>query len=185
MNTPTHLLLSAALLAKPGEKGRNWAAIAGSLVPDMSLYVMWANAKFVEGLSDRVIFGQLHFSDYWQLMSAVSNSVPIYIAALLVGLWRNSLVVTIFCISGLIHFAGDFPVHRSDAYRYFWPFSDWRFYSPFSYWNPRYYGNIISMMEIGLVAVLIVILWRRFENWRVRGWLLVAPVPYFAHGLYF
>ena len=33
MNTPTHLLLSVALLAKPGEKRRNWAVIAGSLIP--------------------------------------------------------------------------------------------------------------------------------------------------------
>jgi len=182
MNTPTHLLLSATLLAKPGEPRRNWSVIAGSLFPDLSLYVMWAYAKFVQGLPDRVIFGELHFSDFWQLMSAITNSLPIYLGFLLLGLWRKSVVLTMFCLSAIIHFAGDFPVHNSDAYRYFWPFSDWRFYSPFSYWNPQYYGDIIGILEIGLVLVMIVVLWRRFVSWRVRCWLLVAPLPYMATG---
>ncbi|MBL4756997.1 MAG: hypothetical protein JKY32_04970 [Rhizobiales bacterium] len=185
MNTPTHILLSAALLAKPDNRVRNWAVIIGSLVPDLSLYVMWANAKFIQGLSDRVIFRDLHFSDFWQMLNAISNSIPLYAGILLVGLWRKSLLLIMLGAAALLHMAGDFPLHNSDAHRHFWPISDWRFHSPISYWNPRYHGDIVGMIEIGLALVLIAILWRRFKSWKVRACLFLALIPYIGVPLYF
>lgn len=191
MNTPTHILVSAVLLAKPnGDEGadhtwRNIAAIAGSLFPDLSLYIMWGGAKFIFGIPDRVIFGQMHFSPFWQTLNAISNSVPVFFAILLFGIVRKSVVATVFGISALLHMALDFPFHNSDAHRHFWPFSDWKFHSPISYWNTRFHGEIVGYVEIAVVLVLIAILWVRFKDWWVRALLVLSLVPYIAVPLYF
>ena len=54
----------------------------------------------------------------------------------------------------------DFLLHHNDGHRHFLPFSDFRFVSPVSYWDPRHYGGIVAPLE-ALLAV------------GACGWLLV------------
>ena len=42
MMTQTHLLMAASLFAKPGQTRRNTAVIAGALIPDLSIYILFA-----------------------------------------------------------------------------------------------------------------------------------------------
>ncbi len=203
MNTQTHILLGATLLAWPGRPLRNAAILAGGLVPDISIFVMWASAKLA-GTPESVIWRDLYWRAEWQSAAAVTNSVPLYLALALAatglgarlkpltppaagarpgwpgqgsGLdWRVAILV--FSLAAMVHVATDLPVHVHDGHPAFWPFSNWVFQSPVSYWDPRYFGKYVSLVELGLAASMIAILWRRFSSPAVRGVLMLAAVSY-------
>jgi hypothetical protein len=204
MNTQTHILLAATLLARPGRPVLNGAAIAGGLVPDMSILVMWASAK-LSGTPETVIWRDMYWRPEWQSAGAVSNSLPLYLALALaaagLGARLNPMAPPIgappdppgqgrglewhvailaFSLAAMVHIATDFPVHVFDGHPTFWPFSDWVFQSPVSYWDPRYFGDYVSFIELALAASLIAILWRRFSSAAVRGALILAALSYAA-----
>ena len=52
MNTPTHMLIDAELLARPGDRYVNVAAVLVGLTPDIPMFVMFGWSRFVLGLSD-------------------------------------------------------------------------------------------------------------------------------------
>jgi hypothetical protein len=56
------------------------------------------------------------------------------------------------------------PVHAHDAYRHFWPLSDWRFYSPISYWETDLHARWVSLIEAAIVLISVRILWVRFPK---------------------
>lgn len=105
-------------------------------------------------------------------MIAVFNSIPIYLGLAVLGwfaqgkLWGK--LVLFFALAALIHMATDLPVHGHDAYRHFWPFSDWRFYSPLSYYERDLYGAWVSALETLIALVSIIVLWRRFPKLWVK-----------------
>ncbi|MEM7565947.1 MAG: hypothetical protein AAF321_01825 [Pseudomonadota bacterium] len=77
MNTQTHLLAAAAVLARPGRPWRNAAVLAGALLPDLSIYALfvWSRAA---GIPQETVWGELYWSQPWQAWSALSNSAPIW-----------------------------------------------------------------------------------------------------------
>jgi hypothetical protein len=169
VNTPAHLIFAAAAFARPGRPGVNAAALAGGLVPDLSLYLMAGWALYGRGIPAPVVFDELYLSDTWQAVFAVDNSIPLW--ALLLGLalaWRAWPLVA-FGGAGLLHLVADFLLHHDDARRMLWPLSDWVFRSPVSYWDSRHYGHIAGPLEIAVCAGLAVLLWRRFRSWPARG----------------
>ena len=74
----------------------------------------------------------------------------------------------------------DFLVHREDAHAHFWPLTKWKFISPVSYWDANHYGNIVGLIEIGIAAAMIAVLWRRFKSNWVRLGLGLAIISYVA-----
>ena len=86
MNTPTHLLISAAVLARHGKPARNWAVLAGALIPDAAIFVLFAWARLVQGASERELWSNLYWQAPWQSLVAVANSVPLFLGAALLGL---------------------------------------------------------------------------------------------------
>lgn len=185
MHTPTHLLIGAAALTRRGERARNIAAIAGSLVPDSSIYVMWGWARLVVGMPEREVWRRLYWTEGWQMASAAVNSVPIYAALLVLGLSRGWTLLTVFAAAALLHVAFDFPFHNQDAHRHFWPFTDWRFHSPLSYWNDAHYGQVVGAVEVAGALMLLFVLWHRFKAAWVRLALLLALTSYVAVPVYF
>ncbi len=202
MNTQTHILLAATLLAKPGRPVRNAAVITGGLVPDLSIFVMWVSAKLAE-TPEALIWRDLYWQPEWQSAAAVTNSLPLYLALAIaaVGLgarlnplappadappdpfdmsrgfdWRVAILA--FALAAIVHVATDFPVHVFDGHPAFWPFSAWIFQSPVSYWDPRYFGDYVSFIELALAATLIAILWRRFSSPAIRSALVLVAVSY-------
>lgn len=107
-----------------------------------------------------------------QNLIAYVNSAPLYAALGITGylfkdkLW--GLLCLVFSLAALLHIAFDLPVHNHDAYRHFWPFSDWRFYSPFSYYETEHHARWVSLVEAGIATFCIVILWRRFTQFWVK-----------------
>ena len=167
MNTPTHLLVAAALLARPGRKQVSRGALVGALLPDLSLYVLVAAAA-TQGFSFKTIFDELYFSQSWQSVFAIDNSAPLYAALLCAGLLLRFPFLWALAIGALLHVALDLPLHHDDGRAHFWPFSDWIYRSPVSYWDPARFGSIVAMAELALSVALCVLLWRRFRTPR-RG----------------
>jgi len=115
------------------------------------------------------------------MLGAISNSVPIALGLLTLGLWRKWTWVWALGAALLIHAALDFPLHADDAHRHVWPLSDWRWASPISYWDRDHHGWLGAILEIGVGAASIVVLWRRFSARWVKGVLLMMTVLYIAY----
>lgn len=172
------------------------AALFGALLPDASLFVMYFIAK-AQGVADSVIWKDWYYSHTWQQIGAVSNSIPLfagigaiaytlhtYIVVLAVRMAKISALLIIACLAALLHCFTDLPLHHDDGHPHFWPFSDWIFSSPVSYWDPSHYGNQWSIIELILALVLIVYLWRRYENLWSRVFLLFTGMSYGAVALF-
>ena len=168
MNSPTHTLIALAALSKKGDSKRNWAVFIGSIIPDAFIYVCWVWLTFVKGESQSRIWDEIYFQPPMQLTASIFNSIPIYIGLALLGwkfrakLWAKALMF--FALAALLHIAFDLPVHNDDAYAHFWPFSDWRYISDYSYWDPDHHSGIVSIVEAIIGIGAIAILWRRFET---------------------
>ncbi len=59
----------------------------------------------------------------------------------------------VFCVSIICHCLLDLPVHHDDAHRHFFPLSNYRFISPFSYWDVNHYGRVVAAIELLLVLI--------------------------------
>jgi len=199
VNTQTHLLISAFLLTKPGQSGRNIAAIAGALAPDASIYalVIWSK---INQIPESQVWNGYYWQQPWQLYGAIFNSVPFYLLGLLLSLVflnysksRPSVVslaepppmnsklwlwACVFFASCLLHITFDFPVHVEDAHRHFWPLSDWRFQSPISYWNSAHHGDLVQIIEFLGAVIMLSVLFMRFQALWVRSLLVIAGLAY-------
>ncbi|MEL6474735.1 MAG: cobalamin biosynthesis protein CobQ [Pseudomonadota bacterium] len=172
MNSITHLVAAAALLARKDEPQRNLAVAAGAFLPDASIYVFFAWSR-MEGLSMRETWDVAYWSEPWQTLGAISNSVPLELVLLALGLWRGWPAVSAFAGAALIHAALDFPLHADDAHRHAWPLTDWRFHSPVSYWDNRHMGWLGASIEGATVLGSVALLLRRFRGPLLRASLLI------------
>lgn len=184
MNSPTHSLLALALLSKKGQTKRNWAVFIGSVVPDLAIYLWAPYQRFANGVSGAEMWRELYFQPPMQNLIAFFNSIPIYLALALIG-WLSraktfGIVLLFFALAALIHMATDMPVHSEDAYRHFWPLTDWRFYSPLSYWDRSHHAGWVSVFEAVIALVSIIVLWRRFPKLWVKLLLGILALFYIA-----
>jgi len=176
MNTPAHLLLGAAVMGKAGSRGVIWAAMAGGLAPDLSLYLLAGGAMYLFGIAPQVVFDELYFSDMWQTVFAVDNSFFIWGALLAFALWRRSPSLVAFAGAGLLHLALDFPLHHDDGRPHFWPLTSWIYESPVSYWDERHGAAWVAPIEAALAVAAAVRLWLWRPGWKISALvvLLVA-----------
>jgi membrane-bound metal-dependent hydrolase YbcI (DUF457 family) len=170
--TPTHIITALALLSKRDAPGRNWAVLAGAVMPDLAIYIWAPWQRWIAGQDWPVIWDILYFEPPMQTATALTNSLPLYLLLALIGyiyrarLWGQLWFV--FALAAVIHIALDLPVHSSDAYRHFWPISDWRFMSPVSYWEVDKGAPWVSLIDFALVMISGLLLWRRFPKWWVK-----------------
>lgn len=185
MNTPAHLILGASAFARPDRRGTLAAALAGSLAPDVSLYVMVAVAVWGMGIPARTVFGEYYYSDSWQSVFAVDNSFVLWGLLLAVALWRRWPLLVVFSGAGLLHLAFDFPLQTHDARQHFWPLTDWVFISPFSYWDGAAHAGMIGLGTLGLTLALAALLIRRFQTLGVRAlFVVLAGAEAMSSGLW-
>jgi len=185
MNVPAHLIFGAAAFGKPGNRAVTTAAVLGSFAPDVSLFVMAGWSLFIAGISPEIVFGQYYFGDRWQAVFAVDNSFIFWGIGLGLAVRAHHGVLIAFAGAGLMHLGFDFLLHNSDARIQFWPLSDWKFFSPLSYWDSRYYANIVSPVEVGVTLALAVVLFRRFKSLFGRVLIvLAATVELLSSGLF-
>lgn len=189
MNTPSHLLINAALrkyaAAGSAPSIPRSAFLLGAVLPDIPLWLLWAGTlayhRVVRGDAGYPIWSEaydrLYFSDPLWMAGHNLFHAP---ALLLIGLallWRfRSSPGTrahwlFWLLAGcLVHTGVDIPVHVDDGPLVFFPF-EWstRFHSPLSYWNPRYFGREFAIFELVLNLALLgylfgPALWRRLRH---------------------
>ena len=185
MNTQTHMLLASAVLGRRAGRtsGAEHAAIlGGALAPDLSIYVL-ATFAAATGVTGEALWGELYWSEPWQTLSAVSNSVPLWGAVLAASFAlrsRAQRLCVLVCAAALLHLAFDLPLHADDAHSHFWPLTDWRFRSPVSYWDPGHHGRWAGAAEIAGGLACAAVLWRRHRARPARAALALAALSYAA-----
>ncbi len=193
MLTSSHILIGAAAASRPAM--RPWQiflAWAGGFAPDASIFLMVLYSRLVNGPGVDLWSNSegLYWQEPWQTYSAISNSFPLWGAVLAGGflLYRYSsklrpvgLAVLIFSVGYFLHISVDFVTHADDAHVQFWPFSDWRFNSPISYYQREYYGQIVSVLEMGMGFGIVGYLIYKFRQWPVRIAAVLLAIPYFIN----
>ncbi|WP_373635210.1 cobalamin biosynthesis protein CobQ [Yoonia sp. SS1-5] len=180
MNTPAHLIFGLTAFGKAGRPAVTGAALAGALLPDLSLYLMAGWHLQVLGTAPEVVFGRLYFSDAWQSIFRIDNSIILWGIALVIGLMWRAPVMVALCGAALLHLGLDFLLHHDDGRAHFWPISNWIFQSPVSYWDSNHYGNIVGPIEIILSLGCCVVLWRRFQGAAMRVLIVLLGLMEFA-----
>jgi hypothetical protein len=192
VNTPSHLVITAALHRWAGARGGpailRGPFLLGAVMPDVPLTLLWIGAylyaRYIQGdpgitLMDES-FDRLYFTDPLWIASYNTLHAPVLLSIALALLWRFREQTGVrgrwwlwFLAGCLVHSALDIPVHVSDGPLLLFPF-EWsvRFQSPVSYWDPRHYGRQFAafelLLDLGLLAYL---LGPRFGRWlrRRRG----------------
>ena len=165
MNTPAHLLLGAAAFGRADSRKITWAAMAGGLLPDLSLYLMAGVSLQILNIPARVVFDELYFSDAWQTVFAIDNSFLIWGVLLGLAIWWRSGWAIALTSAALLHLALDFPLHHDDGRPHFWPLSNWIFESPVSYWDRRQGAMWIAPIEAVIAIGAAIWIWVRKPGW--------------------
>lgn len=163
MNTPVHVTLALAALGRKDKPKLNTPIVVGALIPDIAMFLLFFYEVAI-GTPQMVIWNQKYYSPLWQNTTDLFNSIPIFIAIYLVALHKKWTAVQVLCLAGLLHLLTDLPLHHDDGHRHFYPFSDWRFESPVSYWDPNHYGHYWSIFEAILLMVTAYLSYKIIQN---------------------
>lgn len=144
MNTPAHILIGAAAFGRSDDRQKLYAAALGSLLPDVSLYLMAGVAILLLNIEPQVVFDELYYSSTWQLVFSIDNSFIVWSSLLLLGVLIKNKFLTILCSAALLHVVSDFLLHNDDARAHLWPLTQWRFLSPLSYWDSNHHARFVG-----------------------------------------
>jgi hypothetical protein len=151
MNTPAHYLLNLALLGKTISPKHNVAIAIGAILPDIPIFVFYFVAKFIAQIPEAKIWSEAYYEPFWQNAIALLHSIPLALIGTVFFYYLDWKPGMILCLSMVCHSLLDLPVHNDDAHRHFFPFSNYRLISPFSYWDIRHHGKFVAFVEMALV----------------------------------
>lgn len=180
MNTPAHAVFNLVLLGRKRRPARTSAIFWGAILPDIPMFWFYFYEKIVAGMPEREIWGRLYFDPRWQALFDAFHSLPVVgLGYLLCRRFRAPRLAALFA-SMALHSVCDLVLHHDDAHRHLFPLLDWRFLSPLSYWDPRYHGRLIGIMEAVGVGVGLVLLLRRHTARSTRVLLSILLGLYVA-----
>ena len=173
MHTPSHIIFNLAFLWGKKKQQFHIPIFLWALLPDVSMFFFVLIEK-VRWYPMEVIFEERYYLPYWQALFDIWHSFPVialffWIAMYLKRDWWKYLFSSMW-----VHSLFDLPLHHDDTHRHFWPISDFRFYSPVSYWDPAHYGHIFAWIEAVMVLILSVYLMRtlKYTYSKVLVWVL-------------
>lgn len=186
MQTYSHFIITAAL-TRLDQKARTVPPMAvvpflfGSVLPDIPLILLTIGYGLYRSWFDPMGPGEYIFDNtydtlyfthwFWVTAHSLFHS-PVLIAlylALGYGGWRRGArwggPLFWLALACAIHAFVDIITHVDDGPLLLFPF-DWslRFRAPFSYWDPRYGGRTVSLVEHIMDVALL--------GWIVAPWLL-------------
>jgi hypothetical protein len=178
VNTPAHAVVSLVLLGTGRDRVHAAPVLAGALTPDLPMFLFYLWERLVRGSAELQIWSEAYFRPAWQDFFDVFNSIPFALLGLGIALARRSRGTALFFSSVVLHCAFDLPLHREDAHRHFFPFSDWRFVSPVSYWDPAHHGALAALAEAVVVLAGSALLWSRHRGLAPRVALVAVNLLY-------
>ena len=181
MNTVAHAVVGLAVLSRDDSHKRTAAIVTGALIPDLAILVFYAWHRML-GTAEDQIWSIEYYKPAWQAYIDSFNSIPL-IALGLALCWKlKNGLLWVLLASMLLHALTDLPVHHDDGHRHFFPFLDWRFVSPVSYWDSQHYGYWFSLFEaILMVALSIYLLMNQFTP---KIWVIGCLVTYLVFWIY-
>lgn len=184
MNTPAHAIVSLLILGNKQHPETSPALVIGALLPDAPIVVFYAFQKLWRGMDEQWIWSEGYYLPAWQAFFDVPNSLPLILIGLLAARAFGSIWLTAFFASMVVHVLGDLPLHHDDGHRHLFPFSDWRFDSPVSYWDPAHHGQIVAPIEALLVIAGGLLLMRRYQAKGLRLMIVGTASLYVAYWAY-
>jgi hypothetical protein len=181
MNTPAHAVVNLVLLGRRDRPELVPPILLGSVLPDLPMFVFYLVERVGMGRPEQVIWSQSYFAPHWQDLFDVFNSFPLIGLMMAMAYLAGNRWMLLLGVSMALHGLFDLPLHYDDGHRHFFPFSEWRFASPVSYWDPAHHGRITGPIEALFVLTGSVILWIRYESRRLRAGLLAVGVLYVAY----
>ena len=162
MNTPSHAIINLTVLGKAKFPQFNLAIVFGGILPDIPIFIFYFWAKFIARLPEAKIWGEAYYQPFVHNTVALFHSIPLALIGWAIAYYFKSELFQLIFLSMVLHSLLDLPVHHDDAHRHFLPFSNYKFISPISYWDPRHYGNIVAFVEMMMVL---------FATFRVFSWV--------------
>jgi len=180
MNTPAHLLVNLAVLGRDESPRYQFHILVGALLPDAPMFLFYFIEKEIRKIPEHVIWSHDYHLGSWQNFFDSFNSIPFIILGLVIAWKSHSRAGQFLCMSMMLHVIGDFPLHHDDGHRHFFPFSDWRFESPVSYWDPLHYGHIVTGVEVFVVLISAIIVFRCSMSALTRWFVVIVGVSYIS-----
>lgn len=177
MTTPTHIVANLALLGRKLKPELNKWLLLGALLPDAGAYIFFVIQRIQQVPSD-IMWGVNYFSEEWQPLFSILNSIPIFLILLLIGVKKKVEWLKALSSAVLLHIFLDFFLHNDDAYSHFFPISDFRFQSPVSYWDPNHYGNLFQPIEIIFFVICSFFAYKILKNKSSRVILVIFSLSY-------
>ncbi|MEQ9672433.1 hypothetical protein [Coleofasciculus sp. G2-EDA-02] len=184
MNTPAHIMINMLCLGRQDTANILTPVVVGAFLPDAPMFIFYFVEKVIKGTPEGIIWREAYYKENWQNFIDIFNSIPLIIFGLVFTGWLGSKIGIIFFSSMFLHIVGDFPLHHNDAHRHFFPFSNWRFQSPVSYWDPNHYGTIVTILEILAVIISCVVLFQTYQSMTGRISVGLIGVSYLAYFIY-
>ena len=164
MNTPAHVVVNLLILGRKARTELNLPIILGGVIPDSPMVLFYCYQKVFRKITEEMIWTRAYYEAGWQVFFDLFNAIPLFFLGFLLSLrFKAPRFTALFASMGL-HALGDAAFHHSDAHRHLLPFSDWRFHSPVSYWEPDHYGTLMAPLEALIVIIGCLLLGRRFKT---------------------
>lgn len=190
MITPSHIIYSWALakktngdLAPTVAKKRTLAFVLGALLPDTPTYIFFIVCGLILGYSGEVMWDDMYFNSGWSIPITLTHSFLLWPALITASTYFGWKFLRWFSISALFHTIVDFFVHTDDAYRHFYPLSNWKFHSPISYYNPAEYGIYVGLFDTVLVLFLLSYLYQIYRQKTTKWPLYIIVVAMIFYGI--
>jgi len=133
MHTPAHLVLNLTVLGKRNTALYLLPVSIGALLPDAPMFVLYFVERVIFETPNQIIWREAYFDPGWQNFIDSFNSIPLVALVFAVAWKYENQFVKLLCLSMLLHFAMDLPLHHDDGHRHLFPFLQWRFASGISY----------------------------------------------------
>lgn len=185
MKTPSHAIINLVILGKPQLPQANLIIVLGGILPDIPIFLFYFWTKYIARLPQATIWSKAYYEPFVQNIVALFHSIPLAGIGWLIAYYLGWPSVQILFISMILHSLGDLPVHNDDAHRHFFPFSNYRFISPFSYWDRNHYGSIVSLVEILLVLLSTFRVFGLVNSYFGKGLLILVNGFYLIRALLF
>lgn len=186
MITPSHIVFNLVILGKKKHRKILLAIVLGAIFPDVCNFFYYTWNGIFRKIPHDVLWGDMYFHSAWTPFFQLSHSFWLLPLMLALAFYWKKHWAKFFWGSALLHSIMDFTVHHTDAYRHFYPFSDWIFKSPISYWDPMYYGLWVSGAEMFFALTACVIIFRRAKSKTGKTVALLAAICFlilFGFGL--